>query len=70
MPPKDVTYFDSHTDIIDLEAIRGILEMDDDGDREFSKPIIYDWFDGAVQTLSEMKAALSVKEQGCTHRRG
>lgn len=44
-------------DAIDPTTFEQILEMDDDGSREFSREIVYGFFDQANQTLLEMDKA-------------
>lgn len=45
-------------DILDRDAFDQILEMDDDEDREFSKSIVYSFFEQADSTLEKMEAAM------------
>ncbi|EST08170.1 Signal transduction histidine kinase, phosphotransfer (Hpt) domain protein [Kalmanozyma brasiliensis GHG001] len=47
--------------IIDMDIFSQLLEMDDEDDREFSKSIVWNYFDQAVTTFKEMDAALSTK---------
>lgn len=46
--------------MIDLSAFEQILEMDDDDDRDFSKGIVFGFFDQAVTTYDKMETALYV----------
>jgi osomolarity two-component system phosphorelay intermediate protein YPD1 len=48
------------SDIIDWDTFNQILEMDegDDGDRDFSKGIVYGFFEQAEQTFQMMEDAL------------
>lgn len=42
-----------------METFNQILEMDDDDeDREFSKDIVYNFFDQASETLTDMEKAM------------
>ena len=46
-------------DVIDAMTFSQILEMDDDEDvREFSKSIVYGFFDQAVATFKNMETAM------------
>ncbi|SNX86856.1 related to YPD1 - two-component phosphorelay intermediate [Melanopsichium pennsylvanicum] len=45
--------------IIDMDIFSQLLEMDDEDDREFSKSIVWNYFDQAETTFKEMDAALS-----------
>ena len=46
-------------DIIDQNTFEQILEMDDeDDDRDFSKGIVFGFFDQAEQTFGKMETAL------------
>jgi hypothetical protein len=47
-----------HGDIIDTGAFNQIIEMDDDGDNEFSRSIVYDFFEQAESTFEKMKQAM------------
>lgn len=47
-------------DMIDLSAFEQILEMDDDDDRDFSKGIVFGFFEQAVTTFDKMEKALYV----------
>jgi len=66
--PADVTsddgfvpdYFGDH---VDASTFEQILEMDDDEDeREFSKSIVYDFFEQAQQTFTKMDTYLEGKD--------
>lgn len=45
-------------DIIDEGTFEQILEMDDDDEREFSKGIVYGFFDQAKTTFEKMEKAV------------
>lgn len=45
-------------DSIDKATFDQILEMDDDDDRDFSKGIVYGFFDQAENTFDKMTKAL------------
>jgi len=48
--------------LVEIDTFQQILEMDDDeDDRDFSKSIVYDFFDQATQTFDKMDAALEEK---------
>jgi len=47
-------------DSIDVLTFEQILEMDDDDDREFSKSIVFGFFEQAEQTFTKMDDALYV----------
>lgn len=47
--------------IIDMDIFSQLLEMDDEDDREFSKSIVWNYFDQAITTFKEMDVALSTK---------
>lgn len=46
--------------MIDSSAFEQILEMDDDDDRDFSKGIVFGFFDQAVTTFDNMEKAMYV----------
>lgn len=46
------------TDCIDRSTFDQILEMDDDEDREFSKEIVYGFFEQAESTFKKIEEAL------------
>lgn len=46
------------TDSIDKSTFDQILEMDDDDDRDFSKEIVYGFFDQAESTFDKIEEAL------------
>lgn len=48
--------------IIDMDIFTQLLEMDDEDDREFSKSIVWNYFDQAETTFKEMDAALSTQD--------
>ncbi|KKA19455.1 Phosphotransmitter protein Ypd1 [Rasamsonia emersonii CBS 393.64] len=52
----------NHADIIDPATFEQILEMDDDEEREFSKGIVYGFFEQAETTFENMKKALSSED--------
>lgn len=45
-------------DIIDMEIFGQLLEMDEEDDREFSKSIVWNFFEQAVTTFEQMDKAL------------
>jgi osomolarity two-component system phosphorelay intermediate protein YPD1 len=45
-------------DSIDAATFEQILEMDDDDDRDFSKSIVFDFFDQAENTFNKMNSCL------------
>lgn len=51
----DLSIFD---DKIDQNTFEQILEMDDDSEREFSKGIVYGFFEQAESTFTKMESAL------------
>jgi osomolarity two-component system phosphorelay intermediate protein YPD1 len=53
--PPDLS---KYADIIDPSTFEQILEMDDDSEREFSKGIVYGFFDQAETTFEKMDEAL------------
>ncbi|KAI5302696.1 hypothetical protein KEM56_000443 [Ascosphaera pollenicola] len=55
----DLSMFD---DKIDQNTFEQILEMDDDSEREFSKGIVYGFFEQAESTFTKMEAALEAKD--------
>ncbi|KAF4463611.1 histidine phosphotransferase hpt1p [Fusarium albosuccineum] len=51
------------SDAIDVETFQQILEMDDEGDeQEFSRSIVYGFFDQAENTLRDMEQALEKED--------
>lgn len=59
---SDITALTS-TKLVDKDVFDQILEMDDDPtEREFSKSIVYDFFDQATTTLDKMDKALEEKD--------
>ncbi|CBQ69578.1 related to YPD1-two-component phosphorelay intermediate [Sporisorium reilianum SRZ2] len=48
--------------IIDMDIFSQLLEMDDEDDREFSKSIVWNYFDQAITTFKEMDAALATND--------
>ncbi|KAL4919945.1 signal transduction histidine kinase [Aspergillus aurantiobrunneus] len=59
--PKPRTLADM-SDSIDKATFEQILEMDDEGEQEFSKGIVYGFFDQAESTFEKMEAALKDKK--------
>ena len=58
---------DPSNEIIDQATFSQILEMDEDEDeREFSKSIVYDFFDQARSTFDKMDQALYVHLTHCS----
>ncbi|KAJ6127310.1 hypothetical protein N7523_002922 [Penicillium sp. IBT 18751x] len=49
-------------ELIDESTFEQILEMDDDDDRDFSKGIVYGFFDQAHNTFDKMENALKEKQ--------
>ncbi|OOQ89970.1 putative phosphotransmitter protein Ypd1 [Penicillium brasilianum] len=49
-------------DLIDESTFEQILEMDDDDDCDFSKGIVYGFFDQAKATFTKIKTALDEKD--------
>ncbi len=47
-----------------MDIFTQLLEMDDEDDREFSKSIVWNYFDQAETTFDEMDAALSSQNLG------
>lgn len=45
-------------EVLDQSTFDQILEMDDDDDRDFSKGIVYGFFDQAETTFEKMEKAL------------
>lgn len=45
-------------DLIDQTTFEQILEMDDDSDRDFSKGIVYGFFEQAEGTFVKMESAM------------
>lgn len=56
MTPGDVNSMSP--DIIDMDIFGQLLEMDDEDDREFSKEIVWNYFDQAESTFGRMDEAL------------
>ena len=46
--------------IIDMDIFGQLLEMDDEDDREFSREIVWNYFDQAESTFEKMDKALCV----------
>ncbi|KAF8630820.1 hypothetical protein AX17_005179 [Amanita inopinata Kibby_2008] len=54
---------DQDDDIIDMETFQQLLELDEDeNDREFSKEMVYAYFEQAAQTFDKMDEALKEKD--------
>ncbi|CAO1623627.1 unnamed protein product [Jaminaea pallidilutea] len=49
-------------DMIDMDTFGQLLEMDDEDDREFSKEIVWNFFDQASTTFEQMDEALKAKD--------
>jgi osomolarity two-component system, phosphorelay intermediate protein YPD1 len=47
-----------HHDVIELAAFEQILDMDDEDDNDFSKSIVYGFFDQAETTFDKMERAM------------
>ncbi|EMF17137.1 phosphotransmitter protein Ypd1, partial [Sphaerulina musiva SO2202] len=61
----EIISIDDFGDLIDQATFEQILEMDDDEEeREFSKSIVYDFFDQAGQTFKNMYKSLEDKDLG------
>ncbi|KKK15117.1 hypothetical protein ARAM_006307 [Aspergillus rambellii] len=56
-PPKPRTLADM-ADTIDQSTFEQILEMDDEGENDFSKGIVYGFFDQAEVTFKKMETAI------------
>jgi len=51
------------TGLIEMQPFQQILEMDDDEeDRDFSRSIVFDFFDQAEHTFSQMETSLKKKD--------
>ncbi|KAF2460382.1 histidine containing phosphotransmitter protein [Lineolata rhizophorae] len=50
------------SDSIDTTTFEQILEMDDDDDRDFSKSIVYDYFQQAQSTFTKMDTSLDKRD--------
>ncbi|GIZ40968.1 hypothetical protein CKM354_000428800 [Cercospora kikuchii] len=62
-PDENVSIEKLFGDLIDTATFEQILEMDDDEDeREFSKSIVYDFFDQAANTFEKMHQGLKDKD--------
>ncbi|PPJ56203.1 hypothetical protein CBER1_09398 [Cercospora berteroae] len=62
-PDENVSIEKLFGDLIDPATFEQILEMDDDEDeREFSKSIVYDFFDQAANTFKQMHQGLKDKD--------
>ncbi|KXN74539.1 HPT domain-containing protein, partial [Conidiobolus coronatus NRRL 28638] len=57
-------------DIIDLEVFGQILDMDEEDDNEFSRSIVYNYFDQAKTTFKEMDDALKTEDLPELSRKG
>ncbi|GES59408.1 histidine-phosphotransfer domain, HPT-domain-containing protein [Aspergillus terreus] len=60
-PEKELTFADME-DCIDKNTFEQILEMDDDDDKEFSRGIVFGFFEQAESTFDKMEAALADKD--------
>lgn len=47
-------------DVIDVEVFEQLLEMDEEDDRDFSKSLVYNYFEQAESTFEKMHNALYV----------
>lgn len=47
-------------DVIDVEVFGQLLEMDEEDEREFSKSLVWNYFEQAQSTFASMDAALCV----------
>lgn len=59
-PPLDepvVQAAESEHPIIDMDTLEQILELDEDDSREFSSEMVWQYFDQARQTFTDMDAA-------------
>lgn len=50
------------TDVIDVEVFGQLLEMDEEDDRDFSKSLVYNYFEQAESTFEKMNKALYVHD--------
>ncbi|KAL1921652.1 uncharacterized protein VTP21DRAFT_10294 [Calcarisporiella thermophila] len=57
-------------DIIDRTTFDQLLEMDDDDERDFSKSIVWDYFDQAQATFKDMDNSLEKKDLEALSRLG
>ncbi|ORX95954.1 histidine-phosphotransfer domain, HPT domain-containing protein, partial [Basidiobolus meristosporus CBS 931.73] len=57
-------------DLIDHATFDQLLEMDDDDDHEFSKSIVYNYFEQAETTFNDMDNALGEKDLQALSRLG
>lgn len=55
---KQIPTLSDMSDSIDRSTFEQILEMDDDEERDFSKGIVYGYFDQAEGTFDKMGKAL------------
>ena len=53
-----VSQYGEGESVIDMEIFGQILEMDDEEDQEFSKSIVWNFFDQAETTFEDMDQAL------------
>ena len=56
MDPGDASTMSAS--IIDMDIFGQLLEMDDEEDREFSKEIVWNYFEQAESTFEKMDKAL------------
>jgi osomolarity two-component system, phosphorelay intermediate protein YPD1 len=47
-----------HRDVIEQSAFEQILDMDEEGDKDFSKSIVYGFFEQAETTFEKMERAM------------
>lgn len=45
-------------DVIDVDVFEQLLEMDEEDDREFSRSLVWNYFEQAESTFENMEAAL------------
>jgi len=58
----DPIQLSNHRDVIDQATFDQILEMDDEDDRDFSKSIVYGFFEQAETTFEKMERAIASKD--------
>lgn len=51
-------------DVVDRSTFDQILEMDDDDEREFSRAIVFGFFDQAEETFRQMEESVYVFPRG------
>ncbi|KAF4617941.1 hypothetical protein D9613_006026 [Agrocybe pediades] len=61
--PEEDKDDNSGTDLIDEETFNQLLELDEDEEtHDFSKPMVWDYFEQAVRTFGEMDEAFAAKD--------